>query len=114
MQVIFERLLEVAVAMVLAGAVLMVISGITSGAWSPFMLVIVPLGFMWSMFLGAMAAADISRGLFLLVAALTVLVVYLVARFVRQRPLRIAGETAAFGLQQFVLMNLFAMQGLTS
>jgi len=114
MGVLFERLLEVLVSMLLAGVVLMVISAATSGSVSPYMLIIVPIGFMWSMFLGAMAAADISRGLFLLAAALTVLVVYLVARFVRQRPLRIAGETAAFGLQQFVLMNLFAIQGLTS
>lgn len=114
MGVLFERLLEVLASMLLAGAILMVISALTSGTWSPFMLIIVPIGFMWSMFLGAMAAADISRGMFLVVGALTVLAVYLVARFVRQRPLRIAGETAAFGLQQFALINLFAMQGLTT
>lgn len=114
MQVILVRLLEVVVSMLLAGAALMVVSAATAGTWSPYMLIIVPLGFMWSMFLGAMAAADISRGLFLLVAALTVLAVYLVARFVRQRPLRIAGATAAFGLQQLALMNLLALQGVTS
>ena len=114
MGVLFERLLEVLVSMLLAGAVLMVISALTSGTVSPYMLIIVPIGFMWSMFLGAMAAADISRGLFLVAGALTVLAVYFVARYVRQRPLRIAGQTAAFGLQQFALINLFAMQGLTT
>lgn len=114
MRVIFERLLEVLVAMLLAGVVLMLISALTSGTFSPYMLIIVPIGFMWSMFLGAMAAADISRGLFLVVGAITVFAIYLIARHVRQRPLRIAGETAAFGLQQFALINLFAAQGLTS
>jgi hypothetical protein len=114
MGVLFERLLEVVVSMLLAGVVLMIVRGLTSGGFSMEMLMIVPLSFMWSMFLGAMAAADISRGLFLVVGALTVFAVYLIARYVRQRPLRIAGETAAFGLQQFVLINLFAMQGLTS
>jgi hypothetical protein len=114
MRDLFERLLEVVVAMLLAGAVFMVFNLLTAGSFSPGMLLMVPLSFMWSMFLGAMAAADIARGLFLLVAALTVLAVYLVARFVRWRPLRIAGETAAFGLQQLAMINLMAMQGLTS
>lgn len=114
MGALLERLLEVLVAMLLAGLGMMVISALTSGTVSPYMLIIVPISFMWSMFLGAMAAADISRGLFLIVGAITVFTIYLIARHVRQRPLRIAGETAAFGLQQFALINLFAAQGLTS
>lgn len=112
MQVIFERLLEVILAMFIAGAVLFVYNGVTMGNWVTDMILIVPLSLMWAMVLSAMTAADMSKGLFLLLLAMLVLTVYLIARFARPRAVRIGGEALAFVGYAFVQITLFAAQGL--
>ena len=114
MQVIFERLLEVILAMFIAGVVLFVYNGVTVGNWVPDMIVIVPMSLMFAMFFAAMTAADMSKGLFLLLLAMLVLTVYLIARFARPRAVRIGGETLAFVGYAFVQIVLFAAQGITS
>lgn len=114
MQVILERLLEVILAMFIAGAVLFVYNGITAGNWVPDMIIIVPLSLMFAMFFAAMAAADLSKGLFLVLLAMLVLSVYLIARFARPRAMRIGAEALAFIGYAFVQIILFAAQGITS
>jgi len=112
MQTLIYRLIEVVVSLLLAGLVLFVYNGVTAGSWPLSMLFIVPVSFMWSFVLGAMAAADLSRGLFLVVAAVTVYAVYLIARHVKNRAWRISGETAVFVAQQVAMVTLFGAQGL--
>jgi ABC-type nickel/cobalt efflux system permease component RcnA len=112
MQTIVYRLIEVFIAMLLAGLVLLVFNGVTANQWPMSMIFIVPVGFMWSFVLGAMAAADISRGLFLLVGAVAIAAVYFIARYVKRPALRVGGETAVFVAQQAALVYLFAAQGL--
>ena len=112
MQVLWERLAEILVAMVLAGVAMLLYVGVTSGVWQVFLVFVVPLSMLWSFILSAMTGADISKALFLLLLAATVFAVYLVARYVKQRPLRIGGAAVIFVLQQAALMNLFVAQGI--
>ena len=109
MATIGARLLEVLAAMLLAGAIFAFYNGVTSGIWDLGMLIIVPLSFMWSMVLGAMAASNIAMGLFLLLAALVILAVYLIARFAQPRWLRFTLETATFLVMVSAQIVLFAM-----
>lgn len=112
MQVVVERLIEILVAMLLAGVLLLAFNGFTTNQWPISMVFIVPVGFMWSFALGATAAADFSRGLFLLTVAVVVLGVYIVARYLKGRVLRISLETAIFIAMQATLVYLFSAQGL--
>ena len=70
MAVFGERLLEVLAAMLLTGAIFVAYNGVANGIWDYGMLLIVPLSFMLSMALAAMAAANIAMGLFLLLLGL--------------------------------------------
>jgi hypothetical protein len=108
------RLLEVFVATALAGAILLVYNGLTTGEWHLFMLGVVPIGFIWSMYLGVLAISNIAMGLFLVLAALVVLAAYLIARFGTSRWLRVPLLTAVFLVHQLALIVLFAMLGVTS
>jgi hypothetical protein len=112
MQSIVYRLIEILAAALLAGVLLLAFNGYTSNQWPLSMIFIVPVGFMWSFALGATAAADLSRGLFLLLGALAVLAIYLIARYVKRPATRVAGETAVFVAQQATLVYLFSAQGL--
>ncbi len=96
------RLLEVLAAMLLAGAIFVTYNAVTSGNWELPMLLIVPISFMWSMVLGAMAASNIAMGLFLLLAALVILAVYLIA------PLRPAALAAGHARNLDLLVQVSA------
>ena len=109
MAVLGERLLEVLACMLLAGAVFVAYNGIANGQWDYGMLLIVPLSFMLSMTLSAMAAANVSMGLFLLLTALVVLAVYFIARFGTSRWLRLTLVTSTFLVQVSAMVVLAAM-----
>lgn len=109
MQTIGVRLLEVLASALLAGAIFVAYNGIANSAWEYGMLIIVPLSFMWSMVLGAMAASNIAMGLFLLLAVLVILAVYLIARYAQPRWLRVTLETATFLVMVSAQVVLFAM-----
>lgn len=113
MQTIGARLLEVLAAMLLAGAIFVTYNAVTSGNWELPMLLIVPISFMWSMVLGAMAASNIAMGLFLLLTALVILAVYLIARFAQPRWLRVTLVTSIFLVQVSAQVVLFAMLQVT-
>lgn len=112
MQGFWARLFDVLIAMVLAGVAMLLYVGVTSGVWQVFLVFVVPLSMLWSFILSAMTGADISKALFLLLLAATVFAVYLVARYVKRRRLRIVGAALIFVLQQTALMNLFVAQGI--
>lgn len=114
MKHVLLRLLEVFVATALAGLLLLAYSGLTTGSWPLDMVAIVPLGFIWSMYLGVLAVSNAAMGLFLVLAALVVLAVYLIARFGGSRWFRTGTMTAVFVVHQFTLIVLFAMLGVTA
>ena len=109
MAIFGERLLEVLVAMLLAGAVFVVYNGIANGQWDYGMVFIVPLSFMLSMALSAMAAANIAMGLFLLLMGLVAMAVYFIARFAASRWLRLTLITSTFLVQVSAMVVLSAM-----
>ena len=109
MLVFGERLLEVLAAMVLAGAIFVAYNGIANGQWDYGMVFIVPLSFMLSMALSAMAAANLSMGLFLLLIGMVALAVYLIARFAGSRWLRVTLITSTFLVQVSAMVVLSAM-----
>lgn len=102
------RLLEVLAAALLAGAIMVLYSGMT-GIWNYGFLFIVPTSLMWSMLLGMMVVVDISTGWLLLLAVASGFAVYLAARFARPRLLRIGLETAIFLALAIGFPALFAM-----
>ncbi len=111
MKLVLLRLLEVFVATALAGILLLVYNGLTAGEWPLQMVAIVPLGFIWSMYLGVLAVSNIAMGVFLVLAALVVLAAYLIARFGPSRWFRVGLMTVIFVVHQFALIVLFGMLG---
>ncbi|MGV3490189.1 MAG: hypothetical protein ACO1OG_02605 [Devosia sp.] len=109
MAVLGERLLEIVAAALLAGAIFVFYNGIANGQWDYGMFLIVPLSFMYSMALSAMAAANLSMGLFLLLLALVIMAVYFIARFAQKRWFRITMITSTFLVQVSAMIVLSAM-----
>jgi hypothetical protein len=113
MKLVLLRLLEILIATLITGVILLVYNGITTGDWQFFMVAIVPLGFIWSMYLGVLAVSNIAMGAFLVLALVVVLAAYLIARFGPSRWVRLSALTVLFLVHQMALIVLFAMFGVS-
>lgn len=110
---IFGRLGEVALAAIIVGVALIIWTGLTTGSWMPYLLLVAPQSLLFGIMFATFMVRDILMALFLVLTVLAVLLLILVAQRVRPNWLRVALHTLFLAGQVFGMAWLAGLLNLT-